>query len=185
MSLKKNISLHSERSLIFIGNELNNSVVTKYPVRQTSLIVPKWTFFVVVLYKPGSVLLIWLLSSLDLNLSLSFKINFVFYNSFRKIAKVIQSFYVCTPSFLIITIIHQYGTLVTINKPISTVLSNSATSWAVACQTPLSMGFPRQEDWSGLPFPSPGDPPDPGIEPAPPALAGRSLTTEPPGHPCY
>ena len=106
MSLKKNISLHSERSLIFIGNELNNSIVTKYPVRQTSLIVPKRTFFVVVLYKPGSMLLIWLLSSLDLNLSLSFKINFVFYNSFRKIAKVIQSFYVCTPSFLIITIIH-------------------------------------------------------------------------------
>ena len=71
MSLKKSLSLHSERNLIFIGNKLNNSIVTKYPVRQTSLIVPKWTFFVV-LYKPGSVLLIWLLCSLDLNLLLSF-----------------------------------------------------------------------------------------------------------------
>ena len=38
------------------------------------------------------------------------------------------------------------------------------TPWTVACQTPLSMGFPRQEYWSGLPFPSPGDLPDPGIE---------------------
>ena len=40
-----------------------------------------------------------------------------------------------------------------------------ATLWTVACQPPLSMGFSRQEYWSGLPFPSPGDLPDPGIEP--------------------
>ena len=46
---------------------------------------------------------------------------------------------------------------------------------------PLSMGFPRQEYWSGLPFPSPGDLPDPGIEPASPALAGRLFTSESPG----
>ena len=45
------------------------------------------------------------------------------------------------------------------------------------------MGFPRQEYWSGLPFPSPGDLPDPGIKPASSALAGRSFTTEPPGKP--
>ena len=45
--------------------------------------------------------------------------------------------------------------------------------WTIACQTPLCMGFPRQEYRSGLPFPSPGDLPDPGIEPASPALAGR------------
>ena len=45
------------------------------------------------------------------------------------------------------------------------------------------MGFPRQEYWSGLLFPSSGDLPDPGIEPASPALAGGSLTTEPPGKP--
>ena len=43
------------------------------------------------------------------------------------------------------------------------------------------MGFPRQEYWSGLPPPSPGDLPDPGIEPMSPALVGRFFTTEPPG----
>ena len=53
-------------------------------------------------------------------------------------------------------------------------------------QAPLSLGFPRQEYWSGLPFPSPGDLPDPGIEPAslePPALAGKFFTPEPNGNP--
>ena len=45
-----------------------------------------------------------------------------------------------------------------------------ATLWTVAYQAPPSMGFPRQECWSGLPFPSPGDLPDPGIEPVSPAL---------------
>ena len=48
---------------------------------------------------------------------------------------------------------------------------------------PLSMGFPRQEYWSGLPFSSPGDLPNPGIEPLSPMLAGRFFTTEPPGKP--
>ena len=47
------------------------------------------------------------------------------------------------------------------------------TSWTVAHQAPLSMGFPRQEFWSGLPFPPPGDLPDPEIEPKSPALAAR------------
>ena len=56
-------------------------------------------------------------------------------------------------------------------------------AWTVACQAPLSMGFPRQEYWSGLPFPSPGDLPDPGIEPTSPTLASEFLTTEPPGKP--
>ena len=46
------------------------------------------------------------------------------------------------------------------------------TLWTVACQTALSMGFPKQDYWSGLPFPSPGDLPSPGIEPASPALSG-------------
>ena len=45
-----------------------------------------------------------------------------------------------------------------------------ATSWTVAYQAPLSMGFSREEFWSGLPFPSPGDLPIPGIEPRSPAL---------------
>ena len=57
------------------------------------------------------------------------------------------------------------------------------TPWTVACQAPLSMGFPRQGYWSGLPFPSLGDLHDPGIQPMPPALASRFFTTEPPGKP--
>ena len=61
----------------------------------------------------------------------------------------------------------------------------SATPWTVAHQAPPTMGFSRQEYWSGLPFPSPGDLPDPGIEPASPALAGRFFTTEPPAKPIY
>ena len=58
-----------------------------------------------------------------------------------------------------------------------------ATPWIEACQAPLSMGLSRQEYWSGLPFPSPGDLPDPEIEPSSPALAGRFFTTEPHGKP--
>ena len=54
-----------------------------------------------------------------------------------------------------------------------------ATSWTVAHQAPLSMGFARQEYWSGLPFPSPGDLPNPGIKPMSPALAGGFFTSEP------
>ena len=57
-----------------------------------------------------------------------------------------------------------------------------ATPWTVACQAPLSMGFSRQESWSGLPFSSPGDLSNPGIEPMSPALAGRFFITEPPGN---
>ena len=58
-----------------------------------------------------------------------------------------------------------------------------ATPWTVAHQAPLSMGFSRQEYWSGLPFPSPGDLPDPGIEPRSPTLQADALTSEPPGKP--
>ena len=54
-----------------------------------------------------------------------------------------------------------------------------ATPWVVAYQTPPSMGFSRQEYWSGLPFPSPGDLPDPGIEPRSPELEADALTSEP------
>ena len=54
------------------------------------------------------------------------------------------------------------------------------TPGTVACQAPLPMGFSRQEYWSGLPFPPPGDLPDPGIELEPHALAGRLFTTVPP-----
>ena len=55
--------------------------------------------------------------------------------------------------------------------------------WTVAHQAPLSMGFSRQEYWSGLPFPSPGDLPDPGIEFRSPTLQADALTSAPPGKP--
>ena len=64
-----------------------------------------------------------------------------------------------------------------------------ATPWTVGCQAPLSMGFPRQEYQSGLPFPFPRDLPDPGIEPTSPAwqvascIASGFFTAEPPGIP--
>ena len=59
------------------------------------------------------------------------------------------------------------------------------TPWTAAHQAPLSMGFPSQEYWSGLPFPSPVNLPDPGIKPGSPALAGEFLTSEPPGKPKF
>ena len=55
------------------------------------------------------------------------------------------------------------------------------TPWTVTCRDPLSMGFSRQEYWIVLPFPSPGDLPNPGIEPRSPALQTASLPSEPPG----
>ena len=58
-----------------------------------------------------------------------------------------------------------------------------AAPLSVAHQTPVSMEFPRQGYWSGLPFPFPGDLPDPEIKPMSPALASRFFTTEPPGKP--
>ena len=53
--------------------------------------------------------------------------------------------------------------------------------WTVACQAPPSMGFSRQEYWSGVPFPSSGDLPDPGIEPWSPVCQADALTSESPG----
>ena len=58
-----------------------------------------------------------------------------------------------------------------------------ATLWTIAYQAPPSMEFSRQEYWSGLPFPSPGDLPDLGIEPRSPAFQADALTSEPPGKP--
>ena len=60
-----------------------------------------------------------------------------------------------------------------------------ATPWTVTCQASQSMGLPRQEYWSGLPFPSPGHLPNPGTEPASLALEGIFFTTEPPGKPIF
>ena len=69
---------------------------------------------------------------------------------------------------------------------VCSVVSDSVTLWTVAHQAPLSVEFSRQEYWSQLPFPTPGDLPDPEIEPkspASPALASEFFTTEPPGKP--
>ena len=69
---------------------------------------------------------------------------------------------------------------------VASVMSDSAISWIVAHQVPLSMGLSWQEYWSGLPFPSPGNLPDSGIKPTSPespALAGRFFTPEPPEKP--
>ena len=65
----------------------------------------------------------------------------------------------------------------------SLVLSDSATPWTAARQAPLSMGFSRQEYWSGLPCPPPGDLPHPGIEARSPTLQAHCLPCEPPGMP--
>ena len=61
----------------------------------------------------------------------------------------------------------------------------SVTLWTVAYQAPPSMGFSRQKYWSGLPFPSSGDLPNPGIEPRSPALQADTLPSEPPGKLVY
>ena len=58
-----------------------------------------------------------------------------------------------------------------------------ATPWTVAYKAPLSVEFSRHECWSGWPFPSPGDLPDPGIEPGSPEFQADALTSEPPGKP--
>ena len=63
------------------------------------------------------------------------------------------------------------------------VVSDSETLWIVAHQAPLSMGFSRQEYWSGLPCPPPGNRPNPGTEPRSPSLQTDSLPSEPPGKP--
>ena len=65
------------------------------------------------------------------------------------------------------------------------VVSDSMRPHGVALQTPLSMGFSGQEFWSGLPFPFPGDLPNPGIEPKSPTLQADSLPSEPRGKPGY
>ena len=64
-------------------------------------------------------------------------------------------------------------------------LCTSATPWTVARQAPLSMGFSRQEYWSGLPCPPPVDLPDPGIKPGSPTLQVDSFPSKPPGKPSY
>ena len=63
---------------------------------------------------------------------------------------------------------------------ICSVMSDSyVTPWTIVCQAPIFMGFPRKAYWNRWPFPSPGDLPDPGMEPMSSVLAGRFFTTEP------
>ena len=62
-------------------------------------------------------------------------------------------------------------------------MSDSMIPWTVTHEAPLSIGFSRQECWSRLPFPSPGDLPDRGIQPGSPTLQADSLPSEPPGKP--
>ena len=71
--------------------------------------------------------------------------------------------------------------IVKVKVSVNLIVSNSPTPWTVAHQRPLFMELPRQEYWSGLPFPSLGDLPDPEIEPVSPELAGGFFTTEPTG----
>ena len=77
--------------------------------------------------------------------------------------------------------IHNSGSVGLVTKSCATL----ATSWTVAHEAPLSMGFPRQEYWSGLPFPPPEDFPDPGIEPRSHALQADSLQLSHWGSPMY
>ena len=78
----------------------------------------------------------------------------------------------------------RQGTVVLSHVCVLSHIWLSVVPWTVARQAPPSMGFPREEYWGGLPFPSPGDLPDPGIEPTSPgspALVGGFSTTAPPG----
>ena len=72
---------------------------------------------------------------------------------------------------------HQYGFV------FSSACVLSCVPWTVACHTPLSMELSRKEHWSRLPFPTPGNLPNPGIKLMSPVLVGRFFTTEPPGKP--
>ena len=84
---------------------------------------------------------------------------------------------------IIITIIKWY--LSSLKVKLISHVRLFATPWTVAYQAPQYMEFSRQEYWSGLLFPSPGDLPNPGIEPRFPALQADALPSEPPGKPIY
>ena len=75
-------------------------------------------------------------------------------------------------------VVTKFCLLIVVHGLIPKSCPTLATAWTVAYQAPLSMGFSRQEYWSELPFSSPGDLPDPGIEPRFPALQADSLLTE-------
>ena len=92
---------------------------------------------------------------------------------------------VCVCVYMCIYDLHEGATVfkITMNACMLSCVQLFATPRTVIHQAPLLMEFSRQECWSGLPFPSPGDLPDSGIKPASPALAGRFFNTTPPGKP--
>ena len=100
--------------------------------------------------------------------------------SIKCLSYMFSSTHLCVHLFyvLCIKLILTVTVLVTQSCP---ALCNSMNY--IPCQTPLSMEFSRQEYWSGLPFPSPGDLPDPGIKPRSPALQTDSLPSKPPRKP--
>ena len=79
------------------------------------------------------------------------------------------------PNALLLNLSYEFQ-----SHSLSLLVSSTVTQWTVAYQAPLSMGFSRQENWSGLPFPSPGDLPNPGIETRSPSLQADALPSEPP-----
>ena len=87
------------------------------------------------------------------------------------------------PQLLLSLNLETGGTSSTLPRPLRVKVAQSiqlfATLWTVTCQAPLSMEFSRQEYWSGLPCPPPGDLPDPEIEPVSPALQADSLSRKP------
>ena len=95
------------------------------------------------------------------------------------IYQIFVCFCCCCSSYIVFFNHYSFVNFVKV-KPLNH-LQLFATPWTVACQAPPSMGFSRQEYWSGLPFPSPGDLPNPGIEPKSPALQADSLPSEPTG----
>ena len=106
--------------------------------------------------------------------------------SFRRMALWFSFMCVCA-CVCIYTYIHTYIYIYIYTHMLSHV-RHFAALWAVACQAPLSIGFPRWAYWSGLPFPSPRYLPDPGIKPtspASPSLQGDSLPPEPSGEPTH
>ena len=110
---------------------------------------------------------------------------------YRKVIQLYILFQILLPYWKILSIVPCVIQVLLICGCLVTKQSLSSLSptllrppWIVASQPPLSIGFPRQEYWSGLPFPSPGNHPDPGIEPTSPVLAGAFFPTEPPGKPC-
>ena len=145
---------------------------------------PLWIFLSMVVFRKTQNIYV-LLTRTCAALTISFA-----YHSFNKCIlsvykNVISDYYVLLNIILYI-IVHSNKLLYCACPQSLSCIWLFATPWTVACHAPLSMGFSRQEYWSALVFPPPGERPNAGIETASPALADRFFTTEPPGKPlCY